>query len=390
MKTFFYFILIILIPGINLQSKCSVNDVTIVQPQTDSIIEDSIINITISSVGDLMCHSTQFNYAKVEADSFNFVPCYEYILPWLTKPDLLLGNLETTFAGNKIPYSGYPYFNTPDDYVTALKKVGFDFLVTANNHSNDTGEKGILRTIQVLDKEDLGHTGTYSSPKDRDSIRILNIEGIKIAILSYTYSTNGLDITEGKPWLVNYCDSVLINKDIKQSRGMGAELVLVFYHFGNEYERMPGSYQKDYVNYAIECGADIILGSHPHVLQPVDFYATKNATIDTGLVVYSMGNFISNQQDQYTNEGVIMNIHIEKNKNNNTIKIGSVDYVPTWVYKGKNDAKKLHMVFPAIPGAEITFPEFINTLYGQDIKKAYDNTKETMNKYTEMVLPVTK
>jgi len=390
MKSYFYFFLILLVTGINLQSKCSVNEVSVVQIPTDTINKDTLINITISSVGDLMCHSTQYNYARVDADSFNFVPCFEYVQSWLNKPDLMLGNLETTFAGNNIPYSGYPYFNSPDDYITSLKKVGFDFLVTANNHANDTGEKGILRTIEKLDEEGFNHTGTYSSQKDRDSIRIVNVEGIKIAILSYTYSTNGLLLTEGKPWLVNYCDSALIQKDIKQSRISGAELVLVFYHFGNEYERLPGAYQKDLVKFAIECGADIILGSHVHVLQPLDFFVTQNATLDTGFVIYSMGNFISNQQDQYTNEGIIVNIHLEKNINSNKIKITEVDYVPTWVYKGKNEAKKLHMVFPVMPGAESAFPEFIITNFDQDIKNAYKNTTGTMEKYTNKVLPVTQ
>ena len=389
-KSWFYFILILLVTGINLQSKCSVNNVSVVPIPADTIKEDTLINITISSVGDLMCHSTQYKYAKVSEDSFNFVPCFEYVQPWLTKPDLLLGNLETTFAGNNIPYSGYPYFNSPDDYITSLKKVGFDFLVTANNHANDTGEKGILRTIKKLEEEGFDHTGTYTSQKDRDSIRIADVEGIKIAILSFTYSTNGLMLTEGKPWLVNFCDSALIQKDIKASRIAGADLVLVFYHFGNEYERMPNAYQKDLVKYAIECGADIILGSHVHVLQPLDFFVTQNATLDTGFVIYSMGNFISNQQDQYTNEGVIVNIHLEKNTRSNKIKIAKVDYVPTWVYKGKNEAKILHMVFPVMPGAESAFPDFINTNYGQDIKNAYKNTIGTMEKYTDKAKPVTQ
>ncbi len=390
LKVLFHVLLFLILPTINLQSKCSVNREKLISAELPTEEPDSIINITISSVGDLMCHSTQYNYARVEGDSFNFAPCFDYVLPWLTKPDMLLGNLETTFGGTGIPYSGFPYFNSPDDYAAAIKSVGFDFLVTANNHANDTGEKGIKRTIKILDEAGIPHTGTFASQQDRDSIRITDVSGITVVVLAYSFSTNGLDLAVGKPWLVNLCDSDLIQNDIKKSRALCAELVIVFYHFGNEYERVPGQYQKDMVNFAIENGADIILGSHPHVLQPVDFYKTQGATLDTGFVAYSMGNFISNQQDPYTYEGIIINMHIEKNMLSGKIKITSVDYLPTWVYKGKNEEKKLHVVFPAISGAETYFPEFINTQYGDQLKNAFKNTEGTMEKYTNKVLPVTE
>ncbi len=388
MKSFSLVLFLFIYLGICTQSKCSAQAEENNLMVTDTTKTDSLVNITLSAVGDLMCHSTQFNYARVAADSFNFVPCYEYILPWLTKPDVMIGNLETTLAGKNISYSGYPYFNTPDDYAAALKQVGFDFIVTANNHANDTGEKGIIRTIDVLDNLAIPHTGTYASAPDRDSVRILNIKNIKIAILSYTYSTNGLDLTPGKPWLVNYCDSALIKNDIIKSRSSGAELVLVFFHFGNEYERLPGTYQQNFVNHAIDCGADIILGSHTHVLQPVNYFITKNATVDTGFVAYSLGNFISNQQDEYTDEGMVINLYIEKNTNTNKIRITKADYVPTWVYKGKSEAKKLHVVFPVLSEDDAALPEFVKKQYGEEIKKAWNNTTGTMNTYTDKIQPV--
>ncbi|MFI5170814.1 MAG: CapA family protein [Chitinophagales bacterium] len=388
MKIFSLVLFLLSLTGIFTQSKCSSPANGTGGITADSTGTDTLIDITISAVGDLMCHSTQYNYARVAPDSFNFVPCFEYILPWLKSPDLLIGNLETTFAGTGIPYSGYPYFNTPDDYATAIKEIGFDFIVTANNHANDNGEKAILRTIGILDGLHLPHTGTYVSENDRDSIRIMNISGIKISILSYTYSTNGLDLAEGKPWLVNFCDSALIKRDIINSRGAGAELVVVFYHFGEEYERLPNSYQKDFVNHAIDCGADVILGSHPHVLQPVNYFATKNAKLDTGFVAYSMGNFISNQQDEYTDEGVVINIHIQKNIKTNKIRIERTDYVPTWVYKGKSEVKKLHMVFPVFGENDPALPDFVQKQYSGETKKAWNNTTGTMNIYTDKVQPV--
>jgi len=357
-----------------------------VSSHSDSTTTDSLDEFTIAAVGDLMCHSTQYNFARVEGDSFNFAPCFDYVLPYLQSADLLIGNLETTFAGTGIPYSGYPYFNTPDDYATAVKQIGFDFIVTANNHSNDTGEKGILRTINVLDGLDMPHTGTFTSAGDRDSIRIMEVAGTRIAIVSYTYSTNGLDLTPGKPWLVNYCDSSLIEKDIAASRRSGANLVIVFYHFGNEYERMPSAYQEDFVNHAVASGADIVLGSHPHVLQPAHFYKTNKATLDTGFVAYSLGNFISNQQDEYTDEGVILNLHFLRNNRSGKISLQRVDYVPTWVYKGKNEQKKLHVVFPAFMVNDSTsLPAYITQPYKNEMQSALKNTAETMTKMSDRV-----
>ncbi len=353
-----------------------------------SISDDSIVHVTISAVGDLMCHSTQYNYARIEDDSFNFLPCYEYVMPYLQSPDLLIGNLETTLAGNTIPYSGYPQFNTPDDYAIALKQAGFDLIVTANNHSNDTGEKGILRTIQMLDSLQLHHTGTYISQADRDSMRIININGIKLAIIAYTFSTNGLQITPGKAWLVNYMDSLLIKSDIQLSRSRGAELVLIFYHYGEEYKRMPTTYQQNFVNHAIDCGADIIIGSHPHVIQPAAFYKTKNATLDSGFVAYSLGNFFSNQSDEFTDEGIILNLHLSKNLNSDKIKIESADYVPTWVYRGKNEAKKLHVIFPVYDLANMSLPSYITNLYQAEMNAAYFNTINIMSKMSDDIRPV--
>lgn len=382
-------ILLLILPFICVQSKCSGTKDLTAQTNDSLPLADSIVTFTISSVGDLMCHSTQFNFAKVAEDSFNFEPCFEYILPWLQKPDLLLGNLETTLAGNKQAYSGFPYFNTPDDYAIALKNIGFDFLITANNHSNDTGEKGILRTIKQLNAFGFNTTGTYTSQNDRDSIRIVDVKGVKIAIMAYSYSTNGLPLATGKPWLVNMCDSVLIKRDIETSRSLGAELVVVFYHFGEEYQRLPSKYQENFVNFAVDCGADVVFGSHTHVLQPATFIKGVNSTVDSVFVAYSMGNFISNQQDEYTDEGVIFNLHFEKNLHSNKIVLTKADYVPTWVYKGKHEAKKLHVVFPAFDPNDPKLPEFVQQFYKDEIQKAITNTTKTMNTYTSSIKPAT-
>lgn len=274
---------------------------------------DSTVTITISVVGDLMCHGPQFEYARVNKDSFDFTPVYRNVNKYLKSSDFTFGNLETVTAGkdNK-GYTGYPLFNTPVNYLDALKSVGFDLLVTANNHSFDRSVKGVLKTIDELIKRNINYVGTFTSQNDRDSIRVFDINGIKTAILAYSYGTNGNPIPKGRDYLINLINFNMIEHDILTARNKNAELVIVHYHFGDEYIREPVKSQKDAVNKAIEFGADIVIGGHPHVLQPVDFFKTNNGKLDTGFVAYSMGNFFSNQRDRYKDAGLIITLISQK------------------------------------------------------------------------------
>ncbi|MGA7720817.1 MAG: CapA family protein, partial [Ignavibacteriaceae bacterium] len=226
---------------------------------------DSTITISISAVGDLMCHSPQFEYARVSADSFDFKPSFEIIKKYLQNSDFTFGNLETVAGGKAKGYSGYPFFNAPDQFVSAVKSAGFNLITTSNNHALDGGEAGLLRTISIIKNSGLNYTGTFISGKDRDSIRIYNIKGIKVGLLAYTYGTNGNTVPKGKPYLINIIDTALIRNDINLYRHNGAEIVLVYFHFGTEYKRTPDDYQKTIVEKTIAGGADLIIGGHPHV-----------------------------------------------------------------------------------------------------------------------------
>ncbi|MDT3696863.1 MAG: CapA family protein [Ignavibacterium sp.] len=342
---------------------------------------DSTITITISVVGDLMCHSPQFEYAKVGKDSFDFTPTYRNVKRYLESSDFTFGNLETVTAGKKNGgFTGYPFFNSPSQYLDALKSVGFDLLVTANNHSIDRGENGVLLTIDELIKRNINYVGTYSSQTDRDSVRVYDIKGINIAFLAYSYGTNGNPIPKGKNYLINLIDFNLIEQDIKTARNNGAELVLVHYHFGDEYIREPVKAQRDAVNKAIEFGADIIIGGHPHVLQPVDFFRTVNGKLDTGFVAYSMGNFISNQRDRFKDAGIIITLNILKDFNDNKITINEVNYLPTWVFKGNTLNGREYVIIPSTFQNDSTI-----TLSLADIKRmnqAFQDTRDIVNKYS--------
>jgi len=353
--------------------------------ESNSIIQmDSSVIISISVVGDLMCHGPQFEYARVGKDSFDFSPVYRNVKKYLESSDFTFGNLETVTAGKESKgYTGYPFFNTPASYITALKDVGFDLLVTANNHSLDRSEKGIIRTINEIDSRNLKYVGTYKSQRDRDSIRIFDVKGIKIAVLAYSYGTNGNPIPKGKNYLINLIDYELIDNDIQSAKANLAELVLVHFHFGEEYKREPTQFQRDVVNKTIELGADIIIGGHPHVLQPINFYKTNNAKLDSGFVAYSMGNFFSNQRDRYKDAGMILTIDIKKDFVNNKIEISEVKYLPTWVFKGNTTKGKEYLIVPSTNITDTTIS--LTKTQNEKMNQAFNDIRYIITKYTNNV-----
>ena len=346
--------------------------------------KDSSVTISISVVGDLMCHSPQFEYARVDKDSFDFNPPFREVKNILSASDFTYGNLETVTAGKgNGGYTGYPRFNAPVNYLSALANAGFDLLVTANNHSLDRGEVGVLKTLEGITKNKIGYVGAFISQMDRDSIRIFDVKGIKISVLAYSYGTNGNPIPKGKSYLINLIDLNLIKKDIQAAREKGAELVIVNYHFGEEYRREPVLFQKEVVDSTISFGADLIIGGHPHVLRPVKFYKTKNGTLDSGFVAYSMGNFFSNQRKRYTDAGMILTMRIKKDFITDKISINEINFLPTWVYKGYIFDKKQYLILPA--NADLLDNSFLSNIDIVKMDQAYSDTREIVTKYSNHV-----
>lgn len=343
--------------------------------------EDSIVTAKLCFVGDLMCHSTQFNYAKVTADSFDFTGVFKEIKKYLTEPDLTVGNLETVIAGKDEGYSGYPYFNAPDDFIFALRDAGFNLLITANNHALDKGYDGVKRTIEIINQNKIHRTGTFISQEDRDSIRIFMINSIKIAVLAYTENINGLSIPKGKDYIINVIDEERIKADIKKARMKNTDVVLVHLHYGTEYQREPTDYQKEIVEKIISLGADIIIGGHPHVIQPFDYFKTSNAKLDRGFVAYSLGNFISNQRWRYSDAGVILNIQISKNKYTDSVYINEVSYLPTWVFKGNTEKGREYIILPSSINEKDSSFYYVTKNDLRLIKEAFDDTKEIITRY---------
>lgn len=305
-------------------------------------------NITITSVGDIMCHKWQIERAYDKAtDTFNFAESFTYIEKYLSEADFTVGNLETTLAGRNVGsgavlgYSGYPRFNTPEILAKNLKDNGFDLLTTANNHSIDTNYKGIVATLDELDKVGLLHTGTARSVEEKEKQVICDIEGIQVGFLGYTNITNGLSVPSDKSYAINNIDYYTQSRiqtmceEVKALKE-NSDIVVVMIHFGNEYVTQPDKYQKSVVDSLFQSGADVILGSHAHVIQPMEIREIQNldGTTRKGVVIYSLGNFISSQkyddQGRQKDIGLIFNLNIESDGKNT--KLCSVELIPTYVY----------------------------------------------------------
>ncbi|MGE5382881.1 MAG: CapA family protein [Omnitrophica WOR_2 bacterium] len=300
--------------------------------------------LTILFAGDIMQHGPQINAALVDSTgSYNYFPCFEYVAPIIRSKDVAIANLECTLAGK--PYTGYPQFSAPDKLVDAIKDAGFDILATANNHSCDRGDKGIIRTVKVLDSLEIKHTGTFKDSTDylKNNPLIFTVNDITVALLNYTYGTNGL--TFNYPAMVNIVDEQKVIDDINKAKNLNPDFIIVFFHWGNEYERYPTDQQLHLAKVSKENGADAVIGSHPHVIQPFEYVKQTDSTQRNQLVVYSLGNFVSNQRDRYRDGGAMVGFTLLKTWNRKTI----IDpkYYLTWVYTPIENNKKQYYILPA-------------------------------------------
>ena len=296
------------------------------------------ITFTLTSLGDTLCHNTQYWDAyNSKIDEYDFSYVYEDIKNYTLSSDITIGSLETTFAGKEKGYSNYPTFNTPDSLATALKDIGVDVVSLAGNHALDYGYTGLCRTIDVFNNIGLSHLGTYKTAEDQEKILIKDVKGVKIAFINYTYGTNGISLPSGKDFCVNLIDKDFIKKQINQAKEQNVDMIVACMHWGTEYRTTANSEQKDLANFLFENGVDVILGNHPHVLEPME---KKTITLQDGttkdvFVVYALGNFTADQRDEITRDSAILNLTITKNSDGK-ISIDKVNYVPIYMYKNTN------------------------------------------------------
>ncbi|MCX7744920.1 MAG: CapA family protein [Flavobacteriales bacterium] len=295
-----------------------------------SPIEDSLV-VSMAVTGDIMGHLPLIqSMYQPEKKMYDYTPAFQYVAPFFLSCDVVIGNLEVTLAGP--PYTGYPMFSSPDDLIPALQKSGYNFLITANNHSYDKGKAGLIRTLHVLDSLKMRHTGTFRDTIERDKTYPYLWEvkqGFRMAILNYTYGTNGLTVYA--PNVVNLIDTAIIRNDLLKAKKSKPDFILVTFHWGIEYQRNESIEQQRIAQFCADHGADAIVGAHPHVVQPMAWLSPTDDSLKKVPVFYSLGNFLSNQRDTYRDGGIIGQIIVVKKQNKTYIH--QVKYIPTWVYK---------------------------------------------------------
>lgn len=301
----------------------------------------------ITAIGDIMMHNTQisagFNYQE---KTYDFASFFTYVKPIFQASDLVIGNLETTLAGETAKYSGYPRFNAPEVLADDLKASGVDILTTANNHCLDRNFPGISATLDHLDQVGLLHTGTSRTQEEQEKILLTEVKGVKLAVLAYTYGTNNIKVEKGKEFAVNYIDEKKIISDIAKAKEQGAKLVIIALHCGQEYQSYPNSLQKQLSQALLEAGADIILGHHPHVLQPADILEVKNEdSCENKFVIYSLGNFISAQRGLERRCSIILNLHMDVDEHGQPY-FKEATYIPIYTRRYRNNG---HISFEVLP-----------------------------------------
>lgn len=263
-------------------------------------------------VGDAMQHQAQLDVARQlgGGKGYDYSGCFTYIAPTVTEADYAVCNLEVPLGGGP-DYTGYPCFSAPDSYAVALKDAGFDMFLTANNHCLDRRDRAARRTLAALDSLGIDHVGTFHDSADRECKVpfIKDINGIKIGFLNYTYGTNGIEPREGAE--IALIEKPRMAKEIRRTREAGAEIVVVAIHWGVEYVLLPNRNQEDIADFLVDQGVDLIIGGHPHVIQPMKVVRNEKEQKDV-LVVYSLGNFISNMKTADTRGGALVRARVER------------------------------------------------------------------------------
>ena len=328
------------------------------EPIIVELEEKEDIKVSMSVIGDIMCHNSQYNDAYKNGE-YDFSYVFDDIKEHIEIADLAIGNLETTFAGKDRGYASYPTFNTPEILAQDLKELGIDVVSTANNHSLDTGYKGIESTIDYLDEAGILHTGTYKSVEDQENIVIKEVNGLKFAFLAYTYGTNGIPVPSGREYCINLIDKEIIKTHLDLAKNLKPDVICVNMHWGIEYQNSPNAEQEELANFLFENGVDIILGSHPHVLQKMESkeILLSNGELKNGFVIYSLGNFMSGQTKANTRNSIILKLDIIKDGSTGNLRFENIDYIPIYTY---------------------TYPNFKNYKV-LDIRKAIQNYEDGTN-----------
>lgn len=383
--------------------------VTITEPTTEEITEPYVTSTAvIRSAGDILIHNPVHRAAKQTDGSYDFSNMFTYADSLINDCDYFVVNLETTLGGTDgKEISGYPLFNSPDELIENLKDGGVDCLLTSNNHSYDSFSSGFLRTVDVLESSGLDFTGTRNDEAD-EKFLIKDINGIRFGFICYTYETgatsgydkalNGMNLNNEIAPLINsfnYSDLDSFYAEFKEQmklmKQQGAEVITAYMHWGDEYKLTENSYQREMAQELCDIGVDVIIGGHPHVVEPVDLITSTDGKHKT-VCVYSVGNIVSNQRREYMNlstghteDGLVFEMIFTK-YSDGTVVFDSIDSIPTWVHLYTENGKKVYSIVPLTGNLDkkaekLGLNKTSNGLL--QAKKSYDRTMEIVKEGTE-------
>lgn len=368
----------------------------------ENVVIEKTKTIEVVATGDVLIHKeildTQYD---ATTDTYDFNNNFQYIKNYLEGADLAISNLETTLAGKEnFGYSGYPSFNSPDSLADSMKLSGIDVVANMNNHALDRDVKGYRRTRQTLVDKGFDVIGTRATTEDKRYV-LKDVEGINIGITSYGYTMtatdnqrglNGIPISGDLLPLMNTFHPNDINQDMQNMkeqilnmRADGAEVIIFYMHWGDEYELEPNAMQVEIAQFLANEKVDIIFGTHPHSLQPIDILTSSDGTSETP-VIYSMGNFLSSQrteriQNPYTEDGIIVSVNITKNLESKEIVVETPTYIPTWVNWYEKEDKLFYEVVPAT----INDAEYLTEEGKIRVVESYNRTKGVIEKYNKEI-----
>ena len=335
--------------------------------------------VTIGATGDILLHDRVYNKAKLEDGSYNFTEMLAAAKPLFKKDHLFIANQESIIGGAELGISSFPHFNSPIEIGYTLKDLNVDIANMANNHVMDKGEEGILKAIENWEKIGMPYVGAYKSNDDRNTLRIFHRNGLKICFLAYTKSMGTVKRPKDKEYLAgSFADYGVkwIRRIINKIKGQGlADIVVLSMHFGKEYAMLPTSFQVETSSSLSDTGADIIIGHHPHVLQPPAYIV--NSKGEETFVAYSLGNFFSGQKGIYRQIGAYMTVDVEKPENSKMTKISNPKYTLTYVDSGDKKDYKLHLLKDIVDRQKT-----IKTDVGEfDSQQVYDRMRNHMQHY---------
>ncbi len=298
--------------------------------------------ITLTAAGDCLMHNTQVAAGLQPDGSYNFASYFREVEDLLREGDYTSVCFESPLAGAKWGYTGYPIFNSPDEIAHTFKDSGFDLVVTANNHILDRGIEGAFRSMEVYKDAGLDTIGTYLNVEDSQRMLIKDIRGVKVGYLAYCYGTNGLPVPKGYEYFFNFLEKDKILRDIELMRPE-VDVLVVMLHWGIEYTTEPTSEQKLLAKEILSNGADAIIGSHPHVIQPMEVLEIDG---DKKFVAYAIGNFISHQRGVERNSGIVLKLKFTKDFSTGTTYLEEVSYTPTFSHHYYDGGKMDFRVVP--------------------------------------------